>query len=68
MDMRKLLTELDVAGLSQGEIAAAIGVSQGRISQVMQSPSAGFRGNATLKLVELHRLHCPQPELTQKAA
>ena len=62
MDFQKLISELEATQMSQGEIAKAIGVTQGRISQVVRTNGAGLRGVATVKLLELHQMRC------QKAA
>lgn len=54
MNFQRLVTDLESRGLTQTEIAGLIGVTQGRISQVKNDAKSGFRGLATVKLIELH--------------
>lgn len=60
MNWKRTLTELITAGMTQGAIAKAIGVTQSAISQVLrdQTGRRGFRYEAGCRLVELHRDKC----------
>lgn len=62
MDWKKLIGDLVKSGMTQTEIGAAIGVSQGRIGQVVAGKNAGFKYEPGAKLVELHKQRC-RPEL-----
>ncbi len=60
MDVHKLIADLEEKGMSQADIAREIGVTQGRVNQVRNDPKAGFRGQATVKLMQLHASMYPQ--------
>lgn len=57
---QRLLRDLLGWRLTESDIAREIGVTQGRVNQVRNDPKAGFRGQATVKLMQLHASMCPQ--------
>lgn len=60
MDWKKLIADLAASGMTQTEIGAAIGVSQGRIGQVIGGKGATFKYETGVRLVELHRQRCSE--------
>ncbi len=68
MNIQKLITDLNGWGVKQAELATAIGVTQSRISQVIRTPLAGFRGQATLKLLALHEAYKGRSEAENKSS
>lgn len=61
MNWKSILLELLAQpGMTQQRIAEAIGVTQGAISQVLNSKTGtrGFRFEPGQKLIDLHRVHC----------
>lgn len=61
MDWKVLIADLLKSGMTQTEIGAAIGVSQGRIVQVAKG-GATFRYETGKRLVDLHSQRCrPEP-------
>jgi transcriptional regulator with XRE-family HTH domain len=63
VNWKKLISDLMKSGMTQTEIGAAIGVSQGRIAQVINGKNGnrGFKYEPGAKLVELHRQRCLEP-------
>lgn len=54
MNFRKLLTELNVAGLSDREVARQVNVSQQAISYLRKKRGGDPRYSLGVKIIELH--------------
>lgn len=53
------ITELEAAGVSQKEISAATGLAVSSVSDLKTGRSRQPRGDAALKLADLHRQRVP---------
>lgn len=55
MDAKQLLAEIRGSGLTQVEVAQAIGVSQGTVSKIERSQTKDLKANTYLALLNLHK-------------
>lgn len=55
MDAKQLLAEIRGSGLTQVEVAQAIGVSQGTVSKIERGQTKDLKANTYLALLNLHK-------------
>lgn len=55
MDAKALLVEIRGCGLTQVEVASAIGVSQGTVSKIERGQTKDLKANTYLALQKLHQ-------------
>lgn len=61
MDFKRILSDLQRAGLTQAEIAAACKYSQSGISDLARGATAQPRFGVGQALLALHAAHCKRP-------
>ncbi len=64
----RVIKDLEDAGLSQGEICDEVGLKPSSLSDIKNGRSAEPRGNAAVKLNDLHKRRCVGAARKQRAA